>query len=146
MADAKKGFQGDDLIKSLEDVFKNAPSLPTNIKEVLVKIAPWLALVAGLLGLLFGLMGLGLSPLGLLGGLRNGVFLLLASVLVIVAAVVDLMAFPKLNKREYAGWKLIFWSEIAWILWSLFAGNIIGAILGAVIGLYILFQVKSYYK
>ena len=149
MADAKKSFQGDDLIKSLEDVFKSAPNLPANIREVLVKIAPWLALIFGILGIIGGLGVLGISPVGMLGGARNGVALLISGVLTIVASVLMVMAYPKLNRREYAGWKLLFWSEIVSFvssLLSLTVGGVISALIGAAIGLYLLFQIKSYFK
>ena len=149
MADANNSFQGDALIKSLEDVFKNIPNLPTNIRELLVKIAPWLALIFGVLGIIGGLGMLGISPVGLMGGVRNGALLLVMGVLTILASVLMVMAFTKLNKKEYGGWKLLFWSEIVSFVSSILSlqvGSIISALIFCSIGLYLLFQIKSYYK
>ena len=149
MADAKSGFQADSLIKTLEDAYKNAPNLPANIREVLVKIVPWLALIFGILGVLAGLGALGLSPVGMLGGVENGAVLLLSGVFTIVSSVLMLMAYPKVNKRLYAGWKLLFWAEVVSFVGSLLTftlGSIVSALIGVVIGLYLLFQIKSYYK
>lgn len=149
MADAKKSFQGDDLINSLENVYKSVPNLPANIREVLVKIAPWIAIIFGVLGIIAGLGVLGLSPVGLLGGVKSGATLLIGGVLTIVSSVLMVMAFPKLNKKEYGGWKLLFWSEVVSFVGSILSfsmGSIIGAIIGVAIGLYLLFQIKSYYK
>ena len=149
MANTKKSFQGDDLIVSLENVFKGVPNLPANIREVLVKIAPWLALIFGILGIIGGLGAIGVSPIGVLGGVSNGAFLLVIGVLTIVSSVMMVMAFPKLNKGEMGGWKLLFWSEVISFVSSLLAlnvGSIISALIGAAIGFYLLFQIKSYYK
>lgn len=149
MAESKGSFQADDLIKSLEDVFKNVPNLPANIREVLVKIAPWLALIFGILGIIGGLSLLGLSPVGALGGMQNGVTLLLTGALAIVSSVLLVMAFPKLNKREYAGWKLVFYSMVVSFVGNLLSlnfGSILWVIIWTAIGLYLLFQIKSFYK
>lgn len=149
MADTKKSFQGDDLIQNLENVFKGAPNLPANIREILVKIAPWIAIIFGVLGIFAGLGILGLSPAGLIGGVGNGATLLISGVLTIVSSVLMVMAFPKLNRREYAGWRLLFWSEVVSFIGSLLSfsvGSIIWGIIGAAIGFYLLFQIKSYYK
>ena len=44
-----------------------------------------------------------------------------------------------------AGWRLIFYSELASIVYSLLSGQIVGAIIGGLIGLYILFQIRALY-
>ncbi len=139
----------DQFITTLENFYKNAPNLPVNIREVLVKIAPWFALIFGILGILGGLGAVGFSPVGLVDGVGTSLFLMVSGVLTIVASVLMLMAFPKLQKHQYGGWRLLFWSEVVSILASLLSitvGSILGAVISALIGFYILFQIKSYYK
>ena len=139
------------IIKSLEDVFAKAPHLPANVREILVKIAPWIALVFGILGVLAGLGAVGVSPVAAFGGVGNSVYVLISGVLTIIASVLMLMAFPKLQKHLYGGWRLLFWSEVVSVVSSLIGiavapGSIVGAVIGALIGFYILYEIKSYYK
>ncbi len=139
---------GQDIIKTLEDFFKKAPALPENIREVLVKIAPWLALIFGILGILGGLAAAGLSPVAAMAGVSTGLNVMISAVLTIVSSVLMLMAYPKLNKRLLSGWNLLFYSEAVSFVAALVGGPsaIIGAVIGALIGFYLLFQIKSYYK
>lgn len=148
--------QTNSLVVSLENVFKSAPHLPENIREVLVKLAPWLALIFGILGVLSGIGAVLASPLALLGGLHNSFITLVTGLLVILSSALLLLAYPKLKVNAYAGWKLLFWSELVNIISSLvrlvdtpamaWVPSIIGLIIGAAFGLYILFEMKGYYK
>ena len=108
-----------DLVTTLEDVYKSAPKLPENARETLVKITPWIALIFGILGVLAGLSLVGVSPLGLFGGVRNGAMVLISGIAAVVASVMMLMAYPKLQKRLMGGWVLLFWSEVVNIVSSL---------------------------
>ena len=143
----------DQLAKPLGDLYKNVPNLPANIREVLVKIAPWLALVFGVLTLLAGVGGLGLftaySPVvAMYGGVGSSAFLILSSAIAIVQGVIMLIAFPSLNKKKVMGWNLLFWGEILAIVSSVITvsvSSVIGALIGAAIAFYLLFQIKSYY-
>lgn len=143
---AEKKTSVDDVIKSLEDFFGKTPDLPTNFREVLVKIAPWLALIFGILGVIAGLSAIGLSPVAMLGGVNNSMMVLLSGVLSIVSSVLLLVAYPGLRARKLVGWRWLFWSEAVSILSSLVVGAIVGAIIGFLIGFYLLFQIKSFYK
>ncbi len=132
----------DEWVKTMEQSFAKLPALPANVREVLVKIAPWLALVFGVLGVLASL-----SPFVALGGgvgvATEGV---VGAVLALVGSVLMLMAFPGLRDRKIAGWKWSFYSELVSVVSSVVALNLMGAIIGALIGFYLLFQIKSYYK
>lgn len=134
-----------DLIPMLEKWFKQVPSLPENIREVLVKIAPILSLVFGILGVIVGLGALGLSPVAILGGINASFIVLVTGIVSIVASVLMLMAYPKLAKRQYKGWELLFWSEVVGVVSAVLTLSI-GSVLGVIIGFYLLFQIKSYYK
>ena len=143
MAEEKK--TANDLIKMLENFFKQLPKLPNNVTDILVQLAPWLSLIFGVFGIITGLGALGLSPLALLGGIDASFMVLATGIVSIVARVIMLLAYPKLVKRQYKGWELLFWSEIISAI-SAIIMLYVGAVLGILIGLYLLFQIKSYYK
>lgn len=143
MADNK--LQANGVIKQLDDVFAKAPHLPANIREILVSIAPWIALIFGILGLLAGLAAVGISPVALLGGVQSSTFILFVGILTIVSSVLMLLAFPKLQQRAYQGWMFLFWAEVASAVSALLDFNI-GSLLGILLGFYILFEIKGYYK
>ena len=136
---------GNELVKSLDKLFKKAPHLPANARDVLVTIAPWLALIFGILGIIAGVSAIGLSPMALFGGVDAGMFVLISGVLTIVSSVLMLMAYPKLAKRHYSGWMLLFWSELVSVIPAVFALSV-GSVLGILIGFYLLFEIKGHYK
>lgn len=149
MAENSFRKQSDELVKSLDKVFVQAPHLPENIREVLVKIAPWLALIFGVLGIIGGLGVIGVSPLATLGGVQSGFFLLASGVLTIISSVFMLLAYPKLTKGLYAGWMFLFWSALVSAvsgLLSLSIGSVISAVVGIIISFYLLFEIKGHYK
>ncbi len=135
----------------MEEWFGKLPMLPKGGRDVLVKVAPWVALIFGVLGVLVGLGGLGLlsvlSPMMLLGsGMSNTAGSLLSVAVSLVSSVLLLLAFPGLKKRKMQGWNMLFWSEVAAFVSSLVALSIVGGVIGAAIGFYLLYQIKSYYK
>jgi hypothetical protein len=141
------------IAKPLEDVYAKVPALPSNIRELLVTIAPWLSLIFGILMVLTGVGGLGvltaLSPFAAMyaGGLS--VFFLVSSVVVIVQGVIMLLAFSPLKRRVLRGWNLLLWSEVLAVLSSVVSlrvGSVVWALVGAAISFYFLFQMRSYYK
>lgn len=147
------------IVKPLEELYSKAPALPTNWKESLVKVSPWLALVFGVLSLLTGLLGvLGAGAVSLyapLAGAAGGilaVWIWVSVVLLFVEGVVLLLAYPSLKKRLLKGWNLLFLLELVWLVsrvidvLTLNVSGIVGAVIGAVVGFYFLFQIKSYYK
>lgn len=149
MAEKSSSLNENQVISSLEDFYKKAPHLPANIREVLVKIVPWIAVIFGVLTVLGGLALVGVSPVAMFGGVGNSVFALVSGVIAIVSGVLMVIAFPKLQKHQYAGWRLLFWVEVLNIVSSLLAlsvSAVIGAIIGALIGFYLLFEIRSYYK
>ncbi|MEK7571468.1 MAG: hypothetical protein AAB553_04270 [Patescibacteria group bacterium] len=142
---AEKKSQANDLIGMLEGVFKQAPHLPKNIQEVLVKIAPILALVFGILGIIVGLGAIGISPVAILGGVEASFMVMASGVLAIVSSILMLMAYPKLTKHAYAGWTLLFWSEAISAVSAVLSLSV-GGVLGIIIGFYLLFEIKGQYK
>lgn len=133
-----------------EYLVKKAPALPENAKEALVKFIPWINLVFIILGLpvlltLFGLSAV-LTPFAMIGGYHGSAFGIIFQILTLVGIVVEIMALPGLFKRQAQGWRLSFYATLISLVTGLFGGNLVSALVGAIISLYILFQIKSYYK
>lgn len=129
-------------------------ALPGGLKEFIVKVAPYLIIIFALLALplIFAAFGLSavLGPFAAMGGYGYGygwgagvIVSLATSVIVLV---MELMAVPGLFKRTRKSWRLIFYASLVSLVGSILALNILSGIIGAVIGWYILFQVKSLYK
>lgn len=148
---ASKQMNPDQWIEMAQDWFAKFPPLPANIKEVLVKIFPFLALIFGILGVLGAIAATGfltvLSPMVVLGGgfgvAAGGI---IGSILMLVSSVMMVMAYPGLRDHKIAGWKYSFWSQTVSVVGSILALNLVGALISVVVGYYLLFQIKSYYK
>lgn len=123
--------------------------IPLNGKEVIVKVAPYLVIIAAVIAIPAILAALGLStmlaPVALLGGPAWGIGVILSLVTSIAALGVELMAVSGLFKRTKRSWRLVFYATLISLVGSIISFNIVGGLIGAVIGWYILFQVKSLY-
>ncbi len=133
-----------------EYLVKKAPPLPGEIKEFLVKFGPWISLVLGLLLLpvVLAVFGLGaiLSPIAWGIGGRFGANYMLGMLVALVQMGLQFAAISGLMKREMRGWKLLFYATLVGGVYSLVQYNILGLIIGTGLGLYFLYQIKSYYK
>lgn len=56
------------------------------------------------------------------------------------------LALPGLFARRMSGWRLAFYAELVSLIAGLFALDIVGALIGALISFYILFQIRPLYK
>lgn len=144
--------KSNDIVAVLEPHFAKAPALPKNAKEVIVKVLPWIALIFGILGVLGSIAGLGLltafSPLALFGGAEGVASYgsgFIASLFWLVSSALLLAAYPGLQGHKIKGWNLMFYSEIASAIGAVLSLSL-GGVLGVLIGIYLLFQVKSHYK
>jgi hypothetical protein len=148
------------LITELELYFgKKAPQLPAGIKEGIVKFGPYV-LVVGIVISIFGILALlplvlGVSALygsgypGYYGGygMHGSMFGIMSSLIVSIAVVVlELMAVRGLFKRTASSWKLLFYATLVSLVGTIIHMNIIGFVVTAIIGFYILFQIRSYYN
>lgn len=88
-------------------------------------------------------VGTALMPFGGVGYAAGFSYL---TVVLIVEIGLTLAALPGLFARKMSGWRLLFYAQIASLVFSLLSGNIISALIGALIGFYILFQVRSLYQ
>lgn len=140
----------DKLNETLElYLVKKAPALPPGAKEVIVKFGPWITLVLLILALpavlvLFGL-GTFLAPFAYLGGVGLGTSYTVSLVILAVSLVLEALAIPGLFNRTKQGWNFIYYSTLVSFVSSIMGANPIGAIVSVLIGLYILFQIRSYY-
>src|SRR3990167_2355142 len=157
------------LEKALSDIFvKKAPKLPTNAKKVIVEWLPWINLVLGVLALwaAYGLWTWAntvskwtdyaneLSTA--FGGTkvvddRLTVTVWLALIVLVVEAVIYIMAFPATKEKKKSGWNLMFYALLVNAVYGVVtmfssyggASNLIGYLIGSVIGLYFLFQIRD---
>ncbi len=143
------------LETSLDQLFvKKAPfQLPTSAKDLIVAFLPWLTLIFAVMAIPLLVIALGLStllaPIAALGGARSAVGAtgnLLAGIPLLVAVVLELMAVKGLLAKQKSGWNFAFYASLASILSNVLSYDLIGAVIGAVISWYFLFQIRSYYK
>jgi hypothetical protein len=146
MADAETAPK--DLVGFLDFyLVRKAPfQIPEGGKEILVKYGPWLAvifLIISLPAVLF-VLGVGTVLIPFAGvGYASGFGM--AAIAMIIQLVLLVAALPGLFARKMSGWRLLFYSEVVGILSSLLNYAIIGAVVGGLIGLYIIFQVREKY-
>lgn len=143
--------------------------LPVSAKEGLVKALPWLALIVGAF-MLYGAywtyqaasyvndLSYTLNQLSVAFGQApvasplNSAMLWLTLALLVAEAVMMFMAYSGLKEKQKRGWNLLFWASLLSLvvgLAQLFAygfGGLLSYLLGSAVGLYLLFQVRSYYN
>ena len=140
-----------EFIETLELYFgKKAPQLPTNVKEIIVKFAPYLAIlgVVAAIPAVLNLVGFG----GTFGAMMPysrytmgyGGFGI-AAIFSIVGLVLNALAISGLFKRTASGWNYSFYSVLVGAVQNILMMNIIGLIISFAIGCYILFQIRAYY-
>ena len=138
-----------DLIGFLDFyLVQKAPfQLPDNAKEWIVKYGPWITVVMLVLTLPPLLFALGIGTVMIpFGGVAYATGFTYLVVVLIVELGLMVAALPGLFARKMSGWTLLFYAQIVSLASSLLHGSIIGGILGALIAMYILFQVRPLYK
>lgn len=146
-------------------VTKMSLKLPESGKKFLVQAMPWLALVGAILAVLATIgslmaiaalnnMANNLGALGYAGAYGNNYLLVmwLGILMLGVQAVVGFMAFNPLKAHLKKGWNLIFWTNLLYVVYSLVnavlsanIGSFILSVVFSVIGMYLLFQIRSAY-
>jgi hypothetical protein len=138
-----------DLIGFLDYyLVKKAPfQIPDNAKEWLVQYGPWITMVLLVLTLpfLLFLLGLGtaLMPFGGVGYATGFSYL---AITVLIEIGLTAASLPGLFARKMSGWTMLFYARLVGFAATLLAGDLISALVGALISLYILFQVRALYK
>ena len=132
---------------------KKAPALPSNIKDLLVKLAPWITLILLILTLPLVLFAIGLGAivapfafvLGPGYGVSYGVTYTLSMLILAVSLVLEALSIPGLFKRSAQGWRYAYYATLVGVVSSLVSLHIVSAVVSGLIGFYILFQIRSYY-
>lgn len=142
------------LENTLNEYFgKKAPALPQNIKGFIVKIAPYLAILLVIFSIpaILAILGLG-SLVTMLGPMNNMPYGLstpmmwINTLALISVTVLNAMAIRGLFSKTEKAWRYMYWAQLIQIIAALLLFNIVGAFISAIIGFYILFQIKSFYK
>lgn len=151
-----KGMFGKLEVTLEEYLVKKAPfQLPENVKEIIVKFAPYLAILGVVLGIpaVLALFGAGaiLAPLGLVGGMMTGrpfigFSYIISIVFLGVMIVLEALAIPGLFSRSKKAWTFLYWSTLVGVVQNIVSFNVGGLVIGGLISMYFLFQVKEYYK
>ena len=149
------------LEESLAKVFKDLPHLPKGLRDWLYENVWWLVIV----GLVFSVFGVfaGLSSLAVLASLTMGMYgvafvgawvvaSIISLVVLVATIVVEAMAIQPLKNKQKRGWDLLFLSLIISVVGtavtSLVGMNVfglIGILIGAAIGGYLLFEMRGHY-
>lgn len=159
------------LEAKLDDIFgKQAPPLPDNVKQFIVKYLPWFNLFVALLSL-FSLYNLWywanrandaaefVNELSRAYGIENAsverltVMVWVGLITLSVQVSLYLLAFQPLRALKKQGWDYLFYAmlvNIAYGVVVLFTdygniGSLIGTIIGSAIGFYFLFQIRASY-
>lgn len=140
------------LTSTLETyMVQKAPPLPASWKGFIVKILPWLIIISLIFTIpailaAFGLTTflLPMSFLPIIAGI--GFAFTLSLIINALGVVLKIMALPGLFKHTKRGWSLLYYSVLLGAVANLIVFNIIGLVIGTLISLYILFQIRSYYK
>lgn len=146
-----------DLIGFLDYyLVKNAPfAIPDGAKEWIVKYGPWITVVLMVLMLpvLFAALGLAamLSPFAMMGGYGYASGFGVTTIFTLAIVVLEIMALPGLFARKMSGWTMLFYAELASLASGLVSAvmysmsGLFSTLIGSVIGLYILFQIREKY-
>lgn len=142
---------------------KSFPHLPENWTKWLAKNSWWLVLIGvilsalGAVALLFGVMAIGAvtTVYGIaVGPLHDSWWYtttVISLVLLVVTVVIDAMAISPLKAMKSKGWDLLFLTFLVSVVSAIVStlynfSGIIGNVIGVVIGAYVLFEIRSYFK
>ena len=122
--------------------------IPEQGKEWLVKFGPWIVIVFAVLSLplLLALLGLSAIVMPFTGGVGVAAGSGILALGGLVELVLVLVALPGLFARKMSGWTMLFYANLVGIASRLLAGALVSAVLGGLISLYILFQIRPLYK
>jgi hypothetical protein len=137
------------LEKELEPIFLvKFPPFSESVKEFLVQYGPYFILVLSVIavfGLLvaFGVSGAALGMGAVAPGIGFNFYLSIA--LGVITLIMYLMSFSPLRARKRAGWNLLYYALLIGIVSNLIQLSILGALIGAVLGFWVLFQIREKY-
>lgn len=138
------------LEKNLEKYFaKQAPQLPKSIKKAIVDFGPYLLALSVIFAVPSLITALGFSfrayPVYYRAWQHNS-WSIIISLVSLVSYGFCLAALPGLFKKSLKAWRLLFYSSLINLISPLIRLNLVSLVISAVVGWYILFQIKSSYK
>ena len=136
-----------DVIGFFDKAYLLLPEFSPDVKNTAVKVLPYLAVILGLLMVIASIVEiLGTPFISILAFGKSTLIqtLLLTNVLGFIQGILMVSAFSALRRKSQRGWRLLFWSQILWII-SSFISFSLALILGFLF-LYPLFKVRNYYK
>lgn len=128
---------------------KKAPyTIPSSAREKIVAFAPWIDLILAItfIPILVALLGLNFflsSYAWSMGAYVPGWGL--STIIALGICALEICALPGLFKRKKYAWTFVMYGALLTVIENVVFFSV-GGILGGIIGLYILFQVKEYYK
>lgn len=127
-----------------------APRLPEDWRKTIAKIGQWITLILLILSLPVIFAALGLSALfspftALYGGYSWGLWSGSSLVVTIAALILEGLALPALFKLSKDGWVLIFYAALLTLVSHILYLDL-GSIIGSIVSLYIIFQIKNQYS
>jgi hypothetical protein len=125
--------------------------LPAGLKEFIVHYGPWITLILMVIAIPAVLLALGLSAVAIpavtmYSGAKVGGMFFVSGIIALFALILEAIALPGLFKRQIGGWRLLFYSVLVSAVGNLLSMNLGGLIIGTALSLYVLYEVKSYYK
>ena len=121
--------------------------IPNEAKEWIVQYGPWITIVLLVLTLPALLFVLGIGAVFVpFAGVGYATGFGYAALGLIVQLGLTVAALPGLFARRLSGWTLLFYARIVSLVFTLLAGAIVSALVGGLISMYILFQVRALYK
>ena len=127
---------------------KKAPfQIPDAAREWIVRYGPWIMLVLLVLTLPALLVAFGIGTFLIpFAGIGYATGFGFVTIFVVVAVGLRALSLPGLFARKMSGWQLAFYAQLVDFVGGLLNGAIIGAIVVALIGLYLLFQIRPLYR
>ncbi|MFN8344973.1 MAG: hypothetical protein U0X91_08215 [Spirosomataceae bacterium] len=144
------------LEKEIAGIFAKFPPFPDNVKEILVKIAPYLCMLGVLLGglALLAVLGVGVGVAAIGAAAYGGMAVYWISMgILAIMVVLEGLAISPLMKREKKGWNNLYYifllSLVNGVVGFLGAGGFVGSLISLAItfflGGWILFQTREKY-
>ena len=140
------------LIEEIDKYVKKVPPPPANIRDLLVQFAPWAAILTVLISLpaVLAIFGAGayFGAYGMAGyGYAGwGIRYTIATLFLIANLVIRGLSISGLFAKSIKGWNLLFYSVLLYFVYAIFNFDVIGGIVSTLISLYLIFQIRTYYK
>jgi len=133
-----------------EYLLNKAPAVPDKYRLLLVKFFPYIALATVVFSLpaIFVAFGIGavISPFAYLSGVKPSLSFIFTGLFILASAGLILAALPGLFARRQKSWKLTYYSVLLSAVHSLLSFNLGSLIFGTAISLYLLYQIRGYYR